>query len=159
MLPNSLPNSFDITQLPIGGFLPPGVLPAPKAFNLILRPQIFQNSADHIHADVRAFVLKFGHVERAEDTVDSMQNESCFLALGTFDPTEALLEFPIGRSDDEKNVVDVWPGVMFALMPALGALLQGFVIPFLVLFDESFQTDVPSDLKPKVVTLQKQKQS
>lgn len=158
MLPNSLPNSFDITQFPISGFLPPGVLPAPKAFNLILHPQGFQNSADHIHADVRAFVLKFGHTERTEDTVDSVKNESCLLAFGTLKPTEALLEFPIGRSDDEKNVVDVWPGVVFALMPTLGALLQGFVISILVLFDESFETDVPSDLKPKVVALQQQKQ-
>jgi hypothetical protein len=65
-----LPNSFDITQFPISGFLPPGALPAPKAFNLIFHPQVFQNSADHIHADVRAFVLKFGHIERCAHNSD-----------------------------------------------------------------------------------------
>jgi len=27
-LPNALPNSFDITQFPLGGFFPPGVLAA-----------------------------------------------------------------------------------------------------------------------------------
>ena len=151
ILPNSLPNSSDITQLPIGGFLPPGILAASKAFNLILRPQVFQDAADHIHADVRALVLKFGYAERTESGVDSMKDETRFLPPGTLKPTEALLEFPIGCSDDGKNIVEVWPGGVFALMPTLRALLQGFVIPFLVLFDESFQTDVPSHLKPKVV--------
>ena len=38
MLPNSLPNSFDITQLPLGGFLPLSVLTTSKAFNLVFRP-------------------------------------------------------------------------------------------------------------------------
>lgn len=158
MLPNSLPISFDITQLPLGGFLPPGILAASKAINLILRPQVFQDTADHIHADVRTLVLQFGHAERTEATVDSVKNETCFLALGTLKPAEALLEFPIGRPDDGKNVIDVWPGVVFAFMPVLGTLLQGFVIPFLVLFDETLQADIPSDLKPQVVTLQEQKQ-
>jgi hypothetical protein len=45
-LPNPLPNLLDITQLPLSGFLPPGFLAAPKAFNLIFRPQIFQNTPD-----------------------------------------------------------------------------------------------------------------
>ena len=66
MLPNSLPISFDITQLPPGGFLPPGILAASKAFNLILRSQVFEDAPDHIHTDVRALVLKFGHAERTE---------------------------------------------------------------------------------------------
>ncbi|CBE68241.1 exported protein of unknown function [Candidatus Methylomirabilis oxygeniifera] len=37
LLPISLPNSFDITQLPLGGFLPSGVLAAAKAFNVVFR--------------------------------------------------------------------------------------------------------------------------
>ena len=138
--------------------MPPGVLAASKAFNLGLRPQVFKDAADHIHADVRACVLEFSHAERTESGVDSVKNESCFLALGTLNSPEALLEFLAGHSDDGKSVIDVWPGVVFALIPALGALLQGFVIPFLVLFDEALQADIPSDLKPQTIALQEQKQ-
>ena len=158
MIPNSLPNSFDIAQLPIGGFLPPGFLAASKAFNLILRPQAFQDAADHVHADIGTLILKFGHAERTESCVDSMKDKARFLPLGNLKPTEALLEFSIGHLDDGKNVIDVWPRSVLTLVPALGALLQGFVIPFLVLFDEALQADIPPDLKFQVVTLQEQKQ-
>ena len=134
-LPNSLPNSIDITQLPFGGFLPPCVLAASEAFNPILRSKVFKDTADHIHADVRALVSKFGHAKRAESTVNSVKKESCFLSLGAPKPVQALLEFPIGHLDYGQKVIDVRPGVVLARMPALGTLLQGFVIPFFVLFD------------------------
>jgi len=47
---------------------------------------------------------------------------------------------------------------MFALVPAMGALLQGLVVPFLVLLDETLQTDVSTDLESQMVALQEQKE-
>jgi hypothetical protein len=158
LISNSLPNSFDIAQLPIGGFLPPGFLAASKAFNLILRPQTFQDGADLVHADVGTLILKFSHAERTESSVDSMKDKARFLPPGNLKPTEALLEFSIDHLDDGKNVIDLWPKSVLTLVPALGALLQGFVIPFLVLFNEALHVDIPPDLKSQVVTLQEQKQ-
>jgi hypothetical protein len=61
---------------------------------------------------------------------------------------KALLKLSISGFDDKKGVIDVRPGIVLASMPVVGALLQGFVIPFLVLFDEAFQTDVAADLEP-----------
>ena len=61
----SLPNSFGITHLPLGGFLPSGILTASQAFDLIFRPQVFQDTSDHIHADIRALILKFCYAERS----------------------------------------------------------------------------------------------
>jgi hypothetical protein len=81
-----------------------------------------------------------------------------FLTPGNLKPTEALLEFSIGHLDDGKNVIDVWPRSVLTLEPALGALLQGFVIPFLVLFDEALQADIPPGLKSLAAALQEQKQ-
>jgi hypothetical protein len=75
--------------------LPFGFLAASKAFNLIPGPQVFQNTPDHIHADTRASVLKFGHAERRVSPVDGMKDEACFLALGTLKLADALLEFLI----------------------------------------------------------------
>ena len=42
-------------------------------------------------------------------------------------------------------------------MPAAGALLQGFIEPFLVLLDEAFQTDIPADFEAHLEVLQEQK--
>ncbi len=50
----------------------------------------------------------------------------------------------------------MWPGVVFAIVPALGALLQGFVVSFLVLLNETLQAYVSADLQPQVVALQEQ---
>lgn len=47
---------------------------------------------------------------------------------------------------------------MFALVPAMGALLQSLVVPFLVLLNETLQTDVSADLEPQMVALQEQKE-
>lgn len=72
--------------------------------------------------------------------------------------TQTLFEFPVGGFYDEKGVIDVRPGIMFALVPAMGALLQGFVVPFLVLLNETLQTDVSADLESQMVALQEQKE-
>lgn len=71
---------------------------------------------------------------------------------------DALFEFPICALDDKKYVVDIRPGVVFALVPALGALLKGFVITLLVLFNEPLQTDIAADLDPQMVALQEQQE-
>jgi hypothetical protein len=113
--------------LPPGGFSPPGFPAGSRAFNLVFRPQVFKNALDHIHTDIRAPLLKFSHAERPLSPVDGLKNEACFLALGTLKLAEALLEFSIRQLDDGKNVIDIWPRIVFALVPALEALLQCFV--------------------------------
>jgi len=35
-----------------------------------------------------------------------------FGASRTFYLTETVFKFPVGRFDDEKMVIDVWPGIM-----------------------------------------------
>lgn len=116
----------------------------------MLRPSFFQDISYQIHADVGAFVLDDRHAERTESAVDSVKNETGFLAPGTIELAEALLEFTVGQLDDGNKVIDVWPRIMRTLMPALGALFQGFVIPILVLFDETLEADIASVLEPQV---------
>jgi hypothetical protein len=48
---------------------------------------------------------------------------------------------------------------MFALMPALGALLQDFVVTLLVLLDETFQADIAAGLDPAMVTGEQEQQA
>jgi len=102
--------------------------------------------------------LNFGNAERAESPVDGMKHESGFLTLGTLELAEALFEFSVCGLDDEKRVIDVWPGVVFGLVPSVGALLQGFAVSLLILFDEALQADVSTNLEPQMVALQEQKE-
>ena len=47
---------------------------------------------------------------------------------------------------------------MLPLVPALRTLLQGLVVPLLVLLDKAFQADVPSDFIAQVVALEQEQQ-
>jgi len=66
---------------------------------------------------------------------------------------EPRFKLSVRALDNEENIVDVRPWVVLALVPAVGALLKGFAVPFLVLFDEAFQADVSADLESQVVGL------
>jgi hypothetical protein len=101
---------------------------------------------DHIHTDIRAFTPQFGYAERARHLVNGVKDKMGFLSFWKVKLVESLLEFPIRRLDDGKQVVDIWPGIMAAVVPIVGALLQGFIIPFFVLLDEAFQADISSNL-------------
>ena len=138
--------------------MPVGILATSQAHHPASRPQVFQDTPDHIYADIRTLVPKVGNAERAKSLVDSLKHEACFFSFWTPKLAKALLELSVCGFDDEKGVIDVWPGIVFAIVPTLGALLQGFVVPFLVLLDEALQTDVAANLKPQVVALQEQKE-
>ncbi len=102
--------------------------------------------------------MQFGNTERTGSPANSLKHEACLFTFGTLKLAEALFEFPVCCFDDEKGVIDVRPGIVFALVPAVGALLKGFIVPFLVLFDETLQTDVSADLESQMVALQEQKE-
>jgi len=83
-----------------------------------------------------------------------MKHKARLFSLGTLELTKTLLELPVCGLDDGKSVMDVWPRVVPALVPAVGALFQGFVVAFLVLLNETFQADVSANLEPQMVALQ-----
>jgi hypothetical protein len=85
--------------------------------------------------------------------VDGAKDKACLFSPRAFHPSEVIFEFPVSRLNDEKDVIDIRPGVVFSFVPTLGALFQGFVIPFLVLLDQTFQADVSSNLKAEMVAL------
>ena len=72
---------------------------------------------------------------------------------------KTVLKFLVRRFDDEKKVIDVRPGIMPPFMPAGRALFEGFVISFLVFFDEPLNADVAADIISKVVALKQQQKT
>ena len=138
------------------GLAPAGTLPAAQALHLLFRPQVLQNAPDHIHAYIRALILNLGDAERARFPVNGPKDQVRLFAFGDIDLAEALFEFLICGLDDEEEVIEIGPGVVFALVTAAGALFQGFIVPFLVLLDEALQADVAAHLEPQVVALQEQ---
>lgn len=136
-----LPNSFGITQSQLVGHAPLGILAEAQAFHLIVRPEVLQYTTNHVHADIRALLLNLGNPQRAVSSADSLKNKAGFLSFRTLQLTDALLKLPVGGLDDEKEIVDVGPRIVLSLVPAVRALLKGFAITLLVLFDETFQAD------------------
>ncbi len=48
---------------------------------------------------------------------------------------------------------------MFSVVPALGTLFQGFVVSFLVLFNEALQADIAADLVSEVIALEQEQKT
>ena len=96
--------------------------------------------------------------KRAKCPVNGMKNEIRLFSSRALKLPETRLELPVCGLDNEKDIIDVWPWIVLALVPAVGALLQGFVVAFLVLLDETLQADVSAYLEPQMVALQEQKQ-
>ena len=142
MLPISLPNSLGITQLPVFRLAPFRTLAATQAFHLFLCPQLLQHPADHIHADIRAFLTKPGYAKRILHPVNGTKDKASLFSSGDFHPPEAIFKFSVSCLDDKKDVVDIWPRVVFSFVPTVRALFQGFIVPLLVLLDQTLQADV-----------------
>ena len=142
----------------LAGLAPLGTLAAAQAFHLILRSKVFQYTTNHVHADIRALLLNLGDPERAGSSADSSKNKARFLSFWTLQLTDALLKLPVSGLEDEKEVVDVWPRIVVSIVPAVGALLERFVVAFLVLLDEAFQADESANSVSLMVTLQEQKE-
>jgi hypothetical protein len=96
---------------------------------------------------------KLGYAKRISHPVNGTKYKACLFSSGAFHLTETIFKFSVSRLDDEKDVIDIRPGVVFPFVPTVGALFQGFIIPFLVLLDQALQADVSPDLEPEMVTL------
>jgi hypothetical protein len=102
--------------------------------------------------------LKFGNAKTATCPVNGAQNEIRLFPSRALKLPETRFKLPVCGLDNEKNIIDVRPRIVFALVPAVGALLKSFVVPLLVLFDEAFQANVSADLESQVVGLKEKKQ-
>ena len=73
--------------------------------------------------------------------------------------SDALLEFAISVAENEKEVTNVRPRVVFPLVPPVGANLERLVVAFYAVLDQALETDIPADSIPDLATLEKEKQS
>ena len=110
--------------MPFAGLSPLGILAPSQALHPIFRPQLFHDTPDHVHANIRALVPKFCHAKGAVSPIDSLEYEGCFLSFGTVKLAEALLEFLVCDLEDEKGVIDVGPGILFTIVPAASLLTK-----------------------------------
>ena len=89
---------------------------------------------------------------------DGRFNQRCLGPSRALHLTGPFLELAVRGLEDKKDIVDVRPGIVRAVVPVAGAFFQCLVIPFFVLFDHPFQADVAADFKPQMVTLQEKQQ-
>lgn len=91
--------------------------------------------------------------------MDGQLDQLGLLAARGGDFSGALLESVVGLFDDEQQVADVRPGVVLALVPAFGTLLQRFVVAHLVVLYQALQADVAPDVDAREVTGLEQQQA
>ena len=73
-------------------------------------------------------MLNGADAERAGLRLNRGLNEISLRAARRFDLSSALLEFAIGAAGDGEEVIKPREKIMFAVVPALGALLQDVVV-------------------------------
>ena len=76
-----------------------------------------------------------------------------------FDLTGAPLEFAIGAAGDREKMIEPGEELMFALVPALGALLEDVVVVIFSFFDQPLQADVPAYFIAMLVKRQQREQA
>ena len=105
-----------------------------------------EQMSNHIEAHARTGLLDFRDGKQSRLTINGSFHERGLRAAWSFDLTGALFKLSVAAPDDGEEMVEPREEFVFAVVPALGALLQDVVVIFLRLFNETFQTDVASDL-------------
>ena len=72
---------------------------------------------------------------------------------------DAALKFFARLRQGVEQEIDRWPWVVFALVPALRALFEDFIVTFLVLFDKPFEADVAAHFQSAMVTGKQEQQT
>lgn len=134
------------------------MLPASDTFDF--RPaQLFEDLADHVKADPPASLLDVAHSEWPGLRVDRPHDERGLCPSRGFDLAGALLEFTIGATGDDEEMIEPGEEIVLALVPAVGALVQNLVVVFFGLLDQAFQADVPADFVALLVERQQREET
>src|SRR6266404_1146722 len=146
MLPSLLPSFRGNTLFP-----PLCARTAPDAFHPASRFEIAEQAPDHIAANGGTKPLEIRDSELAGDRFNRMFHHFSLGSARAFHLSEPLLKFFAGQRKNKKQEIDSGPGIVFALVPALGALFQHFVIALFVFFDDAFKADVAAHFQAAMI--------
>src|SRR5882762_914809 len=149
MLPSLLPSFRGNTLFP-----PLCARAAPDAFHPASRFEIAEQAPDHIAANGGTKPLEIRDSELAGDRLNRMFHHFSLGSTRAFYLSEPLLKFFAGQRKNKKQEIDSRPGIVFALVPALGALFQHFVVSLFVFFDDAFEADVAAHFQAAMITYQ-----
>ena len=103
---------------------------------------------------MRTGALKISQGKLSVESFYCCLHQFRFCPSRTFNAARPVFKLPIGGLEDKQEIVDIGPGIMFPVMPAVRALLQRFVIAVFVLLDKPLKADIAPHLITKMVTLQ-----
>ena len=91
-------------------------------------------------------------------TLDCLYDQPLLFAARHLHVADPALELLIRLLERVEQEIDVVPWIVLALVPTVRAELQDFVIPLLVLLDQSFQANVAPYLNPGVIRREEEQQ-
>lgn len=97
------------------------MLAAAEAFDFVGLPHLFEHLAVHVQTDFGALLVEFCDVERLLETGDGQTDSLRFLAKRESGVLVLALELLVECLEGEEQVVDVRPGIVFALVPAFSS--------------------------------------
>ena len=97
--------------------------------------------SDHVPTDARTGLLDIRDGEGVLASQDFCPNALALGAMAMFQRPDARLELSVGAQQDAPEVVEPGHAVVLAVVPALGAGFQGFVVGFLGFLEEPFKAD------------------
>ncbi len=132
-------------------FLPFRTASGAQRFDFLFFSQAGKDAADQIQPDPGTFSPEVRDAEGGDLAVNSSEDSLGFFASRRLELADALLEFLASLGEDEEQEIYRGPGVVFALMPALGGKFEDFVVTFFVLFDQAFEADIAAGLNAAMI--------
>jgi hypothetical protein len=131
--------------------LRPGVPTAVHHFQpSLFWPSIHYNS-DHVAADIGAKTLHIGDTKRTGHVFQSVIDQVGFRTPSRSLALRAFLKLTVRCANRRKKVIEPGRDIVTAVVPPRRAPLQYFVVALLCLLNNSFETDVATDLMSMMV--------
>ena len=115
--------------------------------------------ADQIQADAGTIGPKVSYPETPHLPINRREYHRGFFAARRLELTDALLELLARLGEDEEQEIHRRPRIVFALVPARGALFEHFVLTLFVLLDEAFEADVAPGFDSAVIAGKQEQQA
>lgn len=115
-----------------------------EGLDLLFLLQPGQEPTDQIQTDTGTGGLQISDTKNADLPINGGEHGFGLFATRRSEVADVLLELLARLREDEEQEIHGRPRVVFAFVPALGALFEDLVVALFVVLNDAFETDVAS---------------